>query len=254
MNRVFLALMLSTAPLIGLSDLARAQSTEEEVVEVPPASEEAIEEAVQLADDAAAGGEEQLPEPGLAASARLSPQVIEAWLEDPASLLASNPSAGPAMVRYVALLAGSDARAIDGLIVLASSPEATRRHVRAIAGGLAEAARAAEQTAPDYAAFILPRVASSGNEQLINDFGQLLRSGGGADIETAELPGPAASPAGGGTGTLSGGGDLGPSGSVGGTASLPTSSGNFPVGSASFSLSGDVTATDRDVSPVRIGG
>lgn len=252
-SRVFMALMLSGVSLFAFADVSKAQSTEETVVEVPAPSEEAIEQAVQAAEDTAPGAGQQLPEPSLDETARLSPEVIDAWLQEPSSLLDSHPSAGPAMVRYVALLAGSDARSIEALISLAGHPSASRRQARAIAGGLAETAIAAQQTSPDYAAFILLRVAASGNEQLISDFGQLLRGADDTDIDTAELPGTGGAPGGApGSGVLGGGGDFASSGVGSGSAIVSTSSGSLSIGGGS--LSGDVTATDDDVSPVGTGG
>jgi hypothetical protein len=194
----------------------------------------------QAAVESARPGDARLPEPNLEEIARLSPETVEAWLDEPAALLRSHPSAGPAMVRHVALLAGSDARSVDALIALAGDPAASRGQATAIVVGLARTAAAARKAAPDYAAFILLRVAASGNAQLVADFDRSLRGADSGVAGFAAAPVPRLP------------GDVASSGNSGGTVSVSNPPGGYIPGGDG--LSGDVTAPDRDVSPVGIGG
>lgn len=249
MKRKVQVLLLGISPLLAMAGLANAQNNDAPVVAQSTPGDTAQ-------PNEGTAGATGLPTPGLESAARLSAEVISAFLTNPAGLLSAYPTAGEAMERYVALLAGSDVRTIDVLIALAGNPQATRLQVRAIAEGLAAAALAAEQTAPDYAAFILAQVAASGNAVLTGDFNVALRDDGD-DIDTAELPGAGAGGGGGGGsvggGTLSGGaGGVGVSGATGGSTTASTSSGSYSVGGSS--VSGDVTEVEGDVSPTSIGG
>lgn len=249
MKRKFQILLLGISPLLALAGSANAQNTDAPVVAQSTPGDTAQ-------PNQGTSGATALPTPGLDQAARLSAEIIGEFLGNPAGLLSSYPAAGEAMERYVALLAGSDVRTIDALIALAGNPQATRLQVRAIADGLAAAAGAAEQTAPDYAAFILAQVAGSGNALLMGDFNLALRDDGD-DIDTAELPGAGAGGGGAGGGSISGGTLSGPSGmgvsgATGGSTTAGGSSGSYSIGGGS--VSGDVTEVDGDVSPVSIGG
>lgn len=244
MNRFLLALALSTTSIVAIVGQPAAQVADPPVVEVPAVTDEQIEEVV-VPQAPTVSSAQELPQPGLTEPARLSPTVVTAWLEDPDSLLTTYVSGGPAMIEYVALVAGSDARTIIPLIELAIQPTTAFRHLRAIAFGLASASKAAQESSPEFSAYLLLRVASSGNQQLIDYFAQALRDEG--DIETSELGTVVGSlvPSGGGVGTVSGDGSVGGSGITGGTSVVGVSAGSFSGGGGGGGAGDD----DNNVSP-----
>lgn len=249
MNKVLQSLIVATTATLALQGGTHAQSNSPTIVQVPGATDEQIENAVAPTGGNVAS-QTPLPTPGIPESSRLSQSVIEAWLVEPSSLLVSYPTAGQPMIQYVVLLAGSDARTIEPLIGLAGRPAASARHVRAIAYGLGGAAKAAQSTAPDYSAYILLKVASSGNQQLIDYFGLALRGEG--DIETAELPGGVVGGGLGptsGSGSVTGGGGIGGSGNGSGSSTVGISAGSFSIGGGSVGGVGD---DGNDVSPIVI--
>lgn len=189
----------------------------------------------------ATGWEGPIPDAPIGLRTRLSVDAVNAWLAQPRTVLDQNPDGGRNMAQYVRSLAGSDNRTVTAMVSLVSRPDVNSGQVGSAAEGLASAMRDAENAAPSYAAYIQWAVAQSGSPQLIAAF----QRASGADEDRTASIGAGGGGAGGGSpgsGSLSGAGAPGVSGPVGGSSTVPTSSG----GLASRGGSGSVALSEGD--------
>lgn len=156
--------------------------------------------------------------------ATLAPSAISAFLANPGQLLSQFPNGSPGMAKQVRDLVGSDKTTLGAIIALAKSANEDQR--KAVAQGLADAAKAYATNDPAFVNQIQLAVANAG----LPEFAKAYAEAAG-DIATASTGGGGGAGGGGGpnvAGAPTGGSNGG--GISSGTSSAVTSNGGTLTG------------------------
>lgn len=188
----------------------------------------------------AISGQVALAESCFEEPAKLSPDSISSFLNDPEALLTNNPVGGYGLAREVRNLSGSDDQTIDEIVSLAET--ASPEQVAAVGAGLAQAATACITSSPEVSEAIQLAIAESENLALISTFAAATGNTQVAALGVGAVGGTGGTGAGGGAGIAGG--------SVAGGESGPDTF----VANSAFSLTTDASASPAirtNVSPVQ---
>jgi hypothetical protein len=158
--------------------------------------------------------------------ATLAPSAISAFQANPGQLLSQFPNGSPEMAKQVRDLVGSDKATLSAIIALAKAANADQR--KAIAQGLADAAKAYATNDPAFVNQIQLAVANAGLPEFTKAYAEAA-----GDTATASTGGGGAGGAGGGGGPNVAGAPTGGSNGGGissGTSSAVTSNGGTLTG------------------------
>jgi hypothetical protein len=173
----------------------------------------------------------------LANAQALPPAEVAAFLANPGQVMSQFPNGGPGLAKEVSDLVGSDKATLSSLIALAKTANEDQR--KAIAQGLAQAAKAYASGDPGFANQIQQSVANSGlpefakaYAEMAGDTGTASTGGGGGGDGGPNVNGAPTGGQNGGFTTGTGGTNNQPSGLLGSTG---VGGGGFSQGSNSFS-------------------
>jgi hypothetical protein len=169
-------------------------------------------------------------------SEALPPAAIAAFLANPGQVMNQFPSGGPGLAKQVSDLMGSDKATLATLIAFAKTANEDQR--KAIAQGLAQAARAYAPGDPAFATQIQQSVANSGLPELSKAYAEAAGDTGTAATGGGGGGGGGPNVAGAPTGGQNGGSTAGTGGTNNRANGLLGSSG---VGGGGFSQSSTVT-------------